>query len=269
MKVTLGDKKRKFVYDVLFGERHVNRIMYAGRKIWPDESERVATMSLDMSVLEDSVEGVYWMHALTAVSSASSDECYMLLRAGGRDYMLQTTFDKWKKATYSAGTVDFLGDGPMRESLRIGDTVTVQLVMPQRQSTIIGGDQLGYEGYQWVNYSIGRYVTGDYPPTIPNTSVRGFFSKGQKEVSTGTRIMVTDSNGEVLVDRHIQQNGHGRAFLNWDYGTVGYSPGSSGVVLTVVPHLARGPWGGYFVYPAFSQTINLTVIGLTFNTVSS
>lgn len=268
MKMTLGDAKRRFVYDVKFGRRQIMRIMYGGRQIWPDDAERVATMAVGMSGLEEgSLDWAYWVHALEAVAGGSNDKLYMKLRAGGRDYLLQTTYGKWKKAVYDAGVVDFLGDGPVRGSLRVGDTVEVSLVVPQVRSASVGGGQASYENTAGWNYDNGRYVPGRYLPGIPYTGVHGFFCKGQKKVSTGNRIIVRDSTGRKLMDKHLQQNGHGRGIYDWDWGAVGFCQGSTFVTLTVVPHQARGDWGGYFVCPAFSRSIRLEVTGLTYDRV--
>lgn len=267
MRVTLGNAKRRFVYDVKFGSRQIRRIMYGGKQIWPDDTERVATMAVDMSGMEGSLDGAYWVHALEAVRAGCGEKCHMKLRAGGRDYLLQTTYGKWKKAVYDAGVVDFLGNGPLREDLRVGDTVKVSLVVPQVKTGSIGGSQSRYEAQALWNYENGRYVTSQYPPTIPHTSVHGFFCKGQKKVSTGNRIIVRASGGRVLMDKHLQQNGHRRGEYDWDWGTVGFCQGCEYVTLTVVPHQSRGPWGGYFIYPAFTRSIRLKVTGLTYNRV--
>lgn len=267
MKMTLGDAKRRFVYAVKFGRRRIWRIMYGVRQIWPDDTERVAAMAVDMSGLDGSLDGAYWVHALEAVAGGSNDKLYMKLRAGGRDYLFQTAYGKWKKAVYEAGVVDFLGDGPVRGSLRVGDAVEVSLVVPQVKSASVGGGQASYENTAGWNYDHGRYVSGRYLPTLPYTSVHGFFCKGQKKVSTGNRIVVTASSGQKLMDRHWQQDGHRRGSCDWDWGTVGFCQGAAHVSLTVVPHQARGDWGGYFIYPAFSRTIRLTVTGLTYNRV--
>lgn len=264
MKVTLGAQQRKFVYDVRFGERPVRRIMYGGLQIWPDETARVAKMSVDMSAFDGTLDGAYWLHAIDAVQAGSNGSCHMLMRAGGRDYMIQTTYDSWKRAVYSAGNIDFLGDGPMREKLRIGDRVTVKLVIPQRQTAYVKGGQDGYMGYVWDNYENENWLSCECLPTIPNTSVRGFFTKGQKKVSTGNRIIVIASTGQWLLDRHIQQDGHGRGYHDRAYGTVGFCSGSTKTTLRSVPHMARGAWGAYMNSPAFNRTVEMTVTGLTY-----
>lgn len=263
MKVSLGQHKRKHVYDVLFGSKRVQRIMYGGKQIWPDVSGRVATLSIDMSTLDGTLDGAYWLHALEAVASGSNKDCYVKLRAGGRDYLLQTTYGTWKKAMYNAGVVDFLGNGPASKSLQVGDTVEVTMVVPEITTSSIGGDKENYTKSARWNYKNGRYVTGQYPPTIPNTSVHGFFRLKNIFAYTGNRIIVQASDESVLLDKSKQRTGRNKT-VDLDWGTVGFKQGSTHVTLKVIPNKAYGEWGGYFVYPEFTRTIQLKVADLTY-----
>ena len=83
MRVTLGNRKRLYVYGIRIGETPVKRVMYGGRQIWPSNDDRAASLAVDMSFFPGTEDEAYWLHALNAVENFSSRNRYMKLTAGG------------------------------------------------------------------------------------------------------------------------------------------------------------------------------------------
>lgn len=90
MRVTLGNRKRRYVYGIRIGETPVKRVMYGGGQIWPANDDRVGSLAVDMSSFAGTADEAYWRHALDAVESSSSQNRYMKLTAGGRSYLINT-----------------------------------------------------------------------------------------------------------------------------------------------------------------------------------
>ena len=265
MKLTLGDTRRAYVYGIRVGETSVKRVMYAGKKIWPDYSDRIRTMTLDMEPLAGTQDELYWRAALSAVEAQSSEACHVRLTAGGRPYNLQSTYGSWALARFGFGTVSFDRDGPYREYLRVGDSVRVELVIPARRSAQLYNDGSSGQATASANEAAGSWMEGQFDPPTDGTAIHGFFSKWQKKVSTGVLIRVWDDAGKELFGLSRQLNGHGRSSQDWVYGTLNYMPGVEAVKMRVVSHQARGPWGAYLLYPAFRRTFSLRVTHLTYN----
>ena len=129
MRVTFGKLVRRYVYDVRLGERKVSALYLGDKKIWPTLRDTVYSCVLDVAAVEGALDWAYWLHALDAVGKlGASAECYMKLTAGGREYMLGSTFGGWYPAEYDGrATVVFGDNGPLWEKLQPGDVVTVQV----------------------------------------------------------------------------------------------------------------------------------------------
>lgn len=251
MKAALGTIPDKYVYSACHGDRPLASIYHGKEKIWPDNSQRVTRMTLDVATLDGTLNGACWLLALASINTGIGARQFIRLTAD-RVYNVNKTFGSYPLSYYEGnGNFSFLDQqGPLARNVSPGGTVQMRLVIPCGESLKIGGTQGNNDP-----------VSMDYYPCIPGTTVRGYFTKGQKKVSTGVRIQVFNlPSQDLLLDRHQQQNGHCRGDRNWEYGTFGYIPGSTGVRLTVYPHQARGPWGGYFTYPAFNVTFNLKIL---------
>lgn len=267
MIATNGETVRKYVYDVRLGERKAAALYCGDRMLWPTLSDTLAGCVLDVNELEGSADYAFWVHALGAVARlGASAECYMKLTAGGRDYMLGSTFGAWYKAGYDGrATVDFGEDGPLWEALRVGDEVRVQLVVPEHEGEPVRAAENGAaEGVTWL-------------PWMPGSYLRVNVVKGKKRVSAGCRFKVTGQNsGTVHVEGYAQKNGHCRgSFWGCAYAAAG------GVINGCVEGfddafvqgdeslLVRGEWynagSGELVpvFPGFRKTIRFKVSAVT------
>ncbi len=253
MKISHKTISGKQVYDARLGERKVQAIYRGNVKIYPDTAARLRQLRLDISGWAGTPEGALWEQALDAVSvHAEATRCIRL--TAERTYMVASTYGAYPLASsLGGGLFQFAaGEGPLAQNLRLGDTLSLQIRLPSLKSFSIGGSQEH-------NQPVSRL----YPPCPSGTEIRGYFTKGQKRVSTGVRLIVTSHpSGAVLLDRHQQQNGHCRGDYNWNYGWAGPVAGDTQTHLAVHPHQPRGGWGGYFVYPAASRTLTARIIQL-------
>lgn len=267
MIATNGETVRRYVYDVRLGERKAAALYRGDTRLWPTLSDTLAGCVLDVNELEGSEDYVYWVHALGAVARlGASAECYMKLTAGGRDYMLGSTFGAWYKAGYDGrATVDFGEDGPLWEALRVGDEVRVQLVVPEHEGVHVEAGLNGdAEAATWL-------------PWLPGSYLRVKVGKWQKRVSAGCRFKVVGQpSGTVHVEGFAQKNGHCRG-SHWGCAYARESSVLNGKVRQWcderVPGddslLVRGEWynagsGEVFpVFPGFRKTIRFKVSAVT------
>lgn len=181
MRATNGKRVRKYVYDVRLGDNKAAALYRGDKKLWPTLSDTVYSCVMDVNELEGSVNRAWWLHALDAVSRGVGSECYMKLRAGGREYMLGATFGNWYLAEYDGrATVVFGDNGPLWEKLQPGDEVSVELRVPARESAEFEGQSVCYLPY------------------LTNTRMRVVFHKGQKRRWAGRRFRVTGQAGGVV-----------------------------------------------------------------------
>lgn len=254
MKISHTRQLNKYVYDVRLGARQIKAIYRGAQKIYPDSSARIHSLRLDITPWRSSREALYWEHALEAVTVHSDANRYIRLTVD-RTYQLQSSGGTMPVATWKGGgQIEFpYGEGPCVQNVRLGDTATLRLCIPSMQSQPIGGNQPDTSTLSRI-----------YPPVLPGTEARAFFTKGQKRVSTGIILYIVNNPGErVLLNRHQQQNGHCRVYRDWSYGYVESSPGETQTALHVQPLNPRGPWGGYFIYPSFNLTLRSRVIQIT------
>lgn len=181
MRSTNGKRVRKYVYDVRLGDNKAAALYRGNEKLWPTLSDTVYSCVLDVNELEGSVNRAWWLHALDAVSKGVGSECYMKLRAGGREYMLGATFGNWYLAEYDGrATVVFGDNGPLWEKLQPGDEVSVELRVPARESAEFEGQSVCYLPY------------------LTNTRMRVSFTKWKKKRHAGRRFEVGASAGNVV-----------------------------------------------------------------------
>ena len=208
MRITFGKLVRRYVYDVRLGERKVSALYLGDKKIWPTLSDTVYSCVLDVAAVEGALDWAYWLHALDAVGKlGASAECYMKLTAGGREYMLGSTFGGWYLAEYDGrATVVFGDNGPLWEKLQPGDVVTVQVRVPARELDVV---QTPHE-----NAEVSGVVD---VPWLPGTGLSLRVTKGRKKSSAGVRFSVTGQpSGTVHIGGFAQKNGHSRGSY---YGT--------------------------------------------------
>lgn len=251
MKISHQTITAKQVYDARLGERKVKAIYRGDVQIYPDNAARIKQIRLDISAWAGTPEGSCWEQALEAVSVYSSSSRYIRITAD-RTYMVGSAYGAYPLASYhGAGLFQFAyNEGPLLQNLRLGDTASIQIRIPSLRGFSIGGTQ-----------EFDLPVSRLYPSCPSGTEVRGYFNKGQKKVSTGERIvMVSLPSGQVLLDRHQQQNGHCRGSYDWNYGWVGSAAGDTQVRLEVYPHQPRGGWGAYFIYPATACSLTTRII---------
>jgi len=202
MRKTIGKFVRRYLYDKRLGGRRVLEIWRDGKKIWPTLGDTVYSCVLDVAAVEGSIDWAYWLHALDAAARLGAGaECHIKLAAGGREYMLNSTFGGWYLARYDGrATVVFGDDGPLVEKLRVGDEVVARLVVPQHEGAAVGT--------AWENQS----VSGSEPlPWLPGSCLRVLVQKGRKKMSAGCRFCVTGRpSGTVHVQGFAQKNGHCR-----------------------------------------------------------
>lgn len=146
MRVTNGNLVRRYVYDVRLGEERAVALYHGDTKLWPTLGDTVYSCVLDVNALYGSLLWAYWLHALDAIKWRCDGMCYIHLWAGGREYMLGSTFGKWNLAAYDSerATVVFGDNGPLWEKLQPGDEVLVSLQIPPRTSVEFDGTNVCY-----------------------------------------------------------------------------------------------------------------------------
>ena len=269
MRITFGKLVRRYVYDVRLGERKVSALYLGDKKIWPTLSDTVYSCVLDVAAVEGAAPWAYWLHALDAVGKlGASAECYMKLTAGGREYMLGSTFGGWYPAEYDGrATVVFGDNGPLWEKLQPGDVVTVQLRVPGRES--------------------GRMatVTGTAAemmfslPWLPGTGLAFTVGKGQKRTNAHWEFSVVgQGSGTLHIEGQSVIEGHHRGDWSmavyaremkvhrplrfvWDDA---YATGDAGVLMRVVSHNGGTTVSGCrLLWPGFTTTLRLKVAAVT------
>lgn len=262
MRVTVGNMKRRYLYDCRLGSRRIVRKMKAGRQIWPTLSDLVRYAVLDMSPLEGALEGAYWAHALSAVSASSSASRYMQVEAGGKVFLLLSSFGQYDVAGFEHATLDFGDYGPLATSFGVGDEVVVTAVVPRRELS-----------HAWYSYNAMSSLSYDVP-FLPGMALRVRVQKGQKRVSAGVNYAlrgVSSGVGHIVGD--AKKNGHcrgqywgtayaapGRVIDGWVSSYVAsYRAGDSGLLLQL-----QGYYGGqgeaYVIVPAFTRVFRLRVL---------
>ncbi len=263
MKITHAGLKDAFVLEVDLGDVPVWEVDYGETKLYPDTETGVKQAKFRVPE-RGTAQWCRFVHALNTVKRECSAECNMIMRVAGREYSLFGSVNGLPVARMTnEGYVTFPdGHAPTLQELAEGVRASLYAKIPQVKSDSIGGNEAGYGADAGANLRAHQYVERVYSPIISGTEVYGYCYKGQKKVSTGNLVIVTGHDGETLMYKHIQQNGHGRGSYEWCYGTL--NTAAESVTLTVIPHQARGPWGGYFVYPAFEGRFDFTLEGIVF-----
>ena len=259
MRKTIGKLVRRYLYDKRLGDRKVAAIYRGGVKVWPSLSDTAYSMVIDVNELEGSVNRGWWLHALDAVEKLGAGaECYIKLTAGGRDYMLGSTFDNWYLAEFDGrATVVFGDNGPLMEKLHPGDEVSVELRVPARESAEFNG--------QCVCYL----------PHLTRTQMRVVFHKGQKRRWAGRRFRVTGQAGGVVhwggsCETSEHKRGKKTRVLpgnthKW-YKAVHNDAMVAGETQLDIDTAAIGSGGGggvTFLWPGFTTTLRLKVSAVT------
>ncbi|MBQ8517648.1 MAG: hypothetical protein IJ498_08735 [Akkermansia sp.] len=269
MRKTIGKYVRRYLYDKRLGDRRVVAIYRDGVKIWPTLSDTVYSCVLDVAAVEGTLDWVYWLHALDAVSKlGASAECYMKMMAGGRDYMLGATFGNWYPAVYDGrATVIFGDNGPLWEKLQPGDEVSVQLRVPARECG----------GMAKVENATAEEVVA--LPWLPGAGLGFTISKGRKKTNANWEFSVVgQGSGTLHIDGYSRITGHKRG----DWATVvyaremrvhqvlrfswddGYAAGDTGVLLRVATYSGGTAVSNCrLLCPGFVKTLRFKVSAVT------
>ena len=201
MRVTLGSRKRLYVYGIRIGETPVKRVMYGGSQIWPSNDDRVASLAVDMSSFPKTADEAYWLHALNAVESFSSQNRFMKLTAGGRSYLVNSAYGTWNRAEFGMGLFSFGDEGPLFQDVRAGDVVTVEAVIPDR-----------YDAQFAVTASSGSAGIGEWAlPWLPGTRLWAQLDKWPTKARSHADFTLKGmSSGTVHVAGAVHKNGHNR-----------------------------------------------------------
>lgn len=263
MKAALRNIPDKYIYSAYAGQTPLKSIYRGHDKIWPDNSNRITSITLDVSSLPGTISGSYFDLALQAIASGATPSKFIKITSG-RVYSLNSPYSSYPVAYYEGnGKITYpYNTGPLANALKTGDNIAIQVVAPGFDSIRVTGTQKDGEG---GIYSPGnKTLIYTYPQAIPGTIVRRFFGKGQKKISTGVRTQIISlPSGNILHDSYRQQNGHGRATYDenaYPGEWIANRPGDTQLQLTVWPHQARGNWGGYLRYPSFNHTFNLKIL---------
>lgn len=266
MKAALGTIPDKYIYTACVGAQALKYIYRGTDKIWPDNANRITAITLDITALENTINGAYWALALQAIASGTTPSRCIKLTSGGRTYCLNTTYSTYPVAYYEGnGRITYPHQtGPLSNTLKPGDNIILQLVIPTFDSLRVTGTQ--EDGAGGIYTPGNKTLQHTYTPAIPGTIVRRYFNKGQKKVSTGVRTQIqSQPSGTILHDSYRQQNGHGRAGYDenaYPGEAITYHPGDTTAHITVWPHQARGNWGGYLRYPAFNHNFTLKILSI-------
>lgn len=134
MRITYGEHKRAYVKDVRVGEQIVQKIMYNGVQVYPDNETRVKKIGLDMRWAEGTEAGVYWQYAIRHSGETSGGSIKLML--GDKEY----------EGVYEKGVFTFQGDRPLLQEISAGDIATLKIYVPQRKSS------------SWSKKSTGNYT---------------------------------------------------------------------------------------------------------------
>lgn len=195
MRVTFGQFRRRFVYNIKVGDKQVKRVMWNGQQVWPSDEDRVRTLALDMSLLEGSTDNAYWIHAMEATAAASSASCCLTVTIAGRKYCVNTGYNGYPVVKYSLGVLDFGEDGPLLEDVRVGDELGLKVVVPKRTHGVFSGAIFG----ETRSDSVGL-------PVLAGTQVVYDQACGRRKHWSHSRLTVTGfPSGEVLLQMGVDK----------------------------------------------------------------
>lgn len=261
MLLTLGKVVRKNVCGVRLGEERVAEVRHGGVLIWPTLTDTIARCVLDVTALDGTLAGARFAHALAALDElGASEECFVMLRAGGREYMLGSGFGLWDVAGWDGhATVDFGDYGPLGEALKVGDKVSLRLVVPSRHSAVYGGEAVCAL------------------PFLEGTDLIVTWHKGQKKVRAGRSFTVTGEPSGVVhfgglcyTDEHkrhdqtrvLPGNTHKWAEAVYDGSFV---PGDTSLSIETETTGSGSSGGVQFLFPAIEATVRLDVVAVTYH----
>ncbi len=253
MRVTNGKRVRKYVYDVRLGDNKAAALYRGDRKIWPTLSDTVYSCVLDVTAHEGGELWPYWLHALDAVGKlGASAECHMKLTAGGREYMLGSTFGNWYLAEYDGrATVVFGDNGPLADRLRVGDEVVVELRVPGRRVVIFNRAITG-----------GSLEVDVHVPLLPG-SVVGFSQScaGKRNWSFGRLAVSGAPSGEELLAFRVDKQS--RTWVTYSRVVQQVPAADSG--WKAVFSLSGSGYlrDGFVSYPAFARRVVFKVSAVT------
>lgn len=258
MRVTHGEKKRRYVYEMRLGEQRVARVYHGQQMIFPTLKDTLAGCVLDVVATENTLAGAFFEHALQAVTAGASEGCHLLMDAGGRTFSLGAEYGRYPVAGYDGhGGVSFGEAGPLASALRVGDEVTLRLTVPARES----------ESFKSPGQNVGFSETWA-ARWLPGTTMVYSHYKGQKKVCSWASGEVRGrQSGKVYIAALWHNHpGHGRwsnthavsevPGLVPDYADAAFDVsmqvgGSSGIVYCKL------------LFPAFSETLKMRVIATT------
>lgn len=178
MRITYSEHKRAYVKDVRVGEQIVQKIMYNGVQVYPDNETRVTKIGLDMRWAEGTEDGVYWQYALRHSGETSGGSIKLIL--GDKEY----------EGVYEKGVFAFNGDdGPLLQEISAGDIATLKIYVPQRKSS------------SWSKQSTGNYTWEEI--WLPGSKVVAKLSGRQRAMSACSANARIESMPSEVVRRKI------------------------------------------------------------------
>lgn len=251
MKSAFNQTTPTDVLAMYVGSKAVSVLYDKTTKIWPVNQSRIAR--LEVESVNGTLNGAYLRHALAAISGGATSTKYMLLTAAGYKYHLNKTFNSSTVATWADGVINFpKGTGPTVTELMVGQTVTLQLVIPQRSDT-------AYEA------SADVWMKQYDVPWLPGTAM------AWSVVSSIAARPTLEVKGGLFSGRvHIHASITGRASSTYtlsaqkgtyvDVANDEYASGDTMLIVTLSPlgsGLTRS--GVTPIYPAISRSISLKV----------
>lgn len=259
MRISLGKLVRRYVYGVRLGEQRVTAIYHGDKLIWPTLSDTVYSAVLDVASIEDTLQGSQFRHALEAVQKlGAAADCYILMNAGGREYMLARGFGRYDVAAWDGHATAVFGDnGPLSEALKAGDEVTLKLVVPETRTKMVAspGENTGFSETWETRWLPGTYVVYSH-------------NKGQKKVCAYAFGYVTGHpSGKKYIEMPLHwHTGDDRAlFVHLHQPDKNLVPSYADTLFKVSMQVggSSAVYGCYLQFPKFTATIKLKVSAVT------
>lgn len=270
MRLSFGNKKRKYLYDIRFWtqsgqEKRVQAVYRGDEMIFPTMSDLAERVTLDLSGMTDTEEGAYWHHAigalkgdypLTAAAVIWKQEFFAHVCIAGKWFDLihkDEACPAFPLADYERGTL-LLGDsGSPVVGVQVGDEVIVRVRIPQHESERLPGDlNASLDGYIHTRWLPGAYLTYYH-----------WKNKKRHHPHRQGSVMGEPSQTRYFDLPDHKHVGHGRGYIeDMDYAVPSLVPQYGDTVF----HVQIDAWNGSgitdcrMVFPAFEREFRLKVV---------
>lgn len=258
MRLTLGKLVRKNVCGVRLGADRVAEVRHGEALIWPTLSDTISKCVLDVAEVEDTRDGAYLAHALGLLEEGKAS---IKVVCGGREYYVDAEHGRFDVAHWDGHGGLVFGDcGPLGEDLKVGDRVSLDLVVEEAEKSASYASAAENEG---ISEAWGcRW--------LPGTALVYSHYKGQKKRCSWAHGTVTGAESGlvyVAAPHHIHEGHKRETDVHTVYPADGFEPdyGDTRFLVEMEVGGSSGITACYLLFPAFRRTLTLHVASVTYH----